>query len=162
MQDVFFISDTHFHHSKIISYGNRPFSDVLEMNSVMVENWNKVVKNRDKVFFLGDFSFGSRESSLEILKQLRGEKTVLKGNHDRGRSFWEGNVKEFSTYPIIFDNFFMLSHEPLFMNESMPYLNIHGHIHQNSYVSSSYFNVSVECIDYTPISYDEIRQRKGV
>ena len=45
----FFTSDSHFHHANIIKYCNRPFSSVEEMNQVMIERWNEVVKPDDVV-----------------------------------------------------------------------------------------------------------------
>ena len=52
----------------------------------------------------------------------------------------------------------MLSHEPLYVNKNMPYCNIHGHIHSLEYDSKHYFNVSVECINYKPINFEEIKK----
>lgn len=52
----------------------------------------------------------------------------------------------------------MLSHEPLYVNKNMPYCNIHGHIHSLKYDSKSFFNVSVECINYKPINFEEIKK----
>ena len=58
-----------------------------------------------------------------------------------------------------------LSHEPItFMPKECPYLNIHGHLHSLIYGTEDrtwkggnrYFNVSVERINYTPISLEEI------
>ena len=55
-----------------------------------------------------------------------------------------------------------LSHEPItFMPKECPYLNIHGHLHSLIYGTEDrtwkggnrYFNVSVERINYTPISF---------
>ena len=34
-------------------------------------------------------------------------------------------------YPIIIDEWFILSHEPLYTNTNMPYANIFGHVHGN-------------------------------
>ena len=61
-------------------------------------------------------------------------------------------------YPIIYEKFWMLSHEPLYVNKNMPYCNIHGHIHSLKCDSKHYFNVSVECINYKPINFEKIKK----
>ena len=40
---TFFTSDTHFYHSNIIKYCNRPFADAQDMNETLIANWNNVV-----------------------------------------------------------------------------------------------------------------------
>ena len=40
---VFFIADTHFGDSNILRYENRPFSDVEQMDSTLIKNWNNTV-----------------------------------------------------------------------------------------------------------------------
>ena len=80
---IYFISDTHFYHKKIIKYVNRPFKDVEEMNNTLINNWNKRVKHKDEVYILGDFSFGNKEQTLDLLNKLNGRKYLIKGNHDR-------------------------------------------------------------------------------
>lgn len=80
----YFIADTHFFHEKIIKMCNRPFDNVEEMNKKLIENWNKKVTDDDTVYILGDVSFkGSKENTISILKQLKGKKILIKGNHDR-------------------------------------------------------------------------------
>ena len=37
--------------------------------------------------------------------------------------------------------------------------NIHGHVHANTLSDSLYINVSVENINYTPIDFEEIKER---
>lgn len=41
---IWFISDTHFGHERVISFANRPFVNIYEMNNALVENINKNVR----------------------------------------------------------------------------------------------------------------------
>jgi calcineurin-like phosphoesterase family protein len=82
------------------------------------------------------------------------------GNHDRGRtrSWWlDAGFHEVSEHGLIY-GFFFLSHEPMYMNKHMPYINIHGHIHGQKYEGRQYINVSVEHWDYTPVSFEHIKE----
>lgn len=160
MQKVFFISDHHFGHKAIIDFESRPFAGVDEMNGIMIEKWNAVVGKQDKVFHLGDFSFLNRDKTRAIVSRLNGYKHLILGNHDRGRSraWWlDVGFDEVSEHPLIYKDFFFLSHEPMYMNKHMPYVNVHGHIHGQKYEGIHYFNVSVEHWDYTPLSFEQIR-----
>ena len=51
MSKSFFIADTHFGHSEIMNYENRPFSSVEEMDNTIISNWNSVVSDNDKVLY---------------------------------------------------------------------------------------------------------------
>lgn len=74
---VFFIADTHFGDSNILRYENRPFSDVEQMDSTLIKNWNNTISKDDKVFLVGDFSEYGFEKSREICQQLNGEKFLV-------------------------------------------------------------------------------------
>src|SRR5690606_29677381 len=58
----------------------------------------------DIIWHLGDFSFGSKESCENILKQLNGQKHFILGNHDGGISHilkkygWVGHYKELKRF----------------------------------------------------------------
>lgn len=80
---MFFTSDTHFYHTNIIKYTDRPFSSAEEMNEKLIENWNSVVSKNDIIYHLGDFAFCGSEKSEMILKQLNGNITLIPGNHDK-------------------------------------------------------------------------------
>ncbi|NEW06294.1 phosphoesterase [Paenibacillus sp. SYP-B3998] len=160
MGNVFFTSDHHFGHKHIIDFESRPFRDAEEMTSKMIESWNSAVNKEDKVFHLGDFSFLNNERTKDIVSQLHGYKVLILGNHDRGRSrtWWlEAGFDEVSEHPIIYNNFFFLTHEPMYMNKHMPFVNVHGHIHGQKYEGLNYFNVCVEHWDYKPITFETIR-----
>jgi calcineurin-like phosphoesterase family protein len=80
---IWFTSDLHLCHNKIIEYDNRPFNSVEEMDATLIKNWNSVVKSEDLVYILGDFGFSSLPKIREILNQLKGQKVLILGNHDR-------------------------------------------------------------------------------
>ena len=161
---VLLIADTHFGVENIILYENRPFIDIEEMNEKLISNWNSVVGENDEVFLLGDFSAHGSEKSQAIGHSLNGKKTLILGNHDdKGKRFYyECGFENVIEYPIIYNGFFILSHEPLYINTNMPYANIFGHVHGNpmyATVTSQSFCVSVERIDYKPIEISEIINR---
>lgn len=158
---IFMISDMHFGHQNIIEYENRPFENADQMTRTLIKNWNKVVQRDDEVFYLGDVSFRGKASTTQMVQQLNGIKTLILGNHDRSKSvkWWKDvGFQEVSKYPIIVGEFYILSHEPVYLTEAMPYANIHGHIHHLKYDNKQYFNVSVECVDYTPMNFEDIKK----
>ena len=80
---VFFTSDLHLGHRNIIRLCNRPFSSIDEMDECLIEKWNKKVTNADTVYILGDLMFRNEKPPEEYLRQLRGKKHLIIGNHDR-------------------------------------------------------------------------------
>lgn len=79
----FVTADTHFGHSNVIKFSNRPFTDVDEMNEELIERWNAKIPIGGIVYHLGDFSFLPKERTQEILWQLNGTIRLVRGNHDR-------------------------------------------------------------------------------
>jgi calcineurin-like phosphoesterase family protein len=80
---VFFYSDPHFGHKNIIKYCNRPYEYVWEHDRDLIKRYNKLVKDNDIVYFLGDIGFTNYIYIQHIIKQLKGRKILIKGNHDR-------------------------------------------------------------------------------
>lgn len=170
MSKTFLIADLHFGDQGIIRYEKRPFSTVEEMDRTLIANWNETVSEEDTVFVLGDFSRygeldGNEEEDRSILAKLKGRKILILGNHDRHRSCakWrELGFDECVEWPIVYKEFFLLSHEPLYLNSNMPYANFFGHVHGNpmyTTVSKQSFCLSVERIDYRPITFEEAWER---
>lgn len=159
---VYLIADTHFGEDAIRRYENRPFETVREMDEALVRNWNAVVKDGDLVYVLGDFSSAGRER--EILERLAGRKILVKGNHDTAscREYREWGFEEAYDLPVILDGFWILSHEPLYVNENMPYANLFGHVHtspQYRTYSTQHYCVSAERIGYAPIALEEVKDK---
>ena len=161
MSNVFFIADTHFGDDAIRRYENRPFETVGSMDDALTDNWNRAVGASDEVYVLGDFGAIGREK--EVLSRLNGRKFLVKGNHDTQTNAYyrEAGFEEVYDRPILYENFWILSHDALYVNENMPYANLFGHVHNSPIVkdySRQHYCVSVERIDYRPIGFDVIRK----
>ena len=159
---IYLIADTHFSDRGIMRYENRPFGNVEEMDETLVENWNRVVTDEDEVYVLGDFGARGREEAF--LSRLRGRKYLVKGNHDTqcNAYYRKAGFAEVYDKPMILEEFWMLSHEPLYVCENMPYANLFGHIHNSPMFkdySRHHYCVSVERIGYTPISFAEVARK---
>jgi calcineurin-like phosphoesterase family protein len=80
---IFFTSDLHIGHARIIELCNRPFSSIEEMNKEIVRRWNDRVTPSDVVWVLGDVALGPIQDSLSVVTELNGIKHLVPGNHDR-------------------------------------------------------------------------------
>lgn len=166
MHNNFYISDTHFGHSNMITFLNaegnrvRPFSSIEEMDELMVENWNKVVRPKgDTVYHLGDVVINRR--CLAILKRLNGRKVLIKGNHDIFKlSDYTPYFEDIRAYKVLPASGIIFSHIPIHDNQlnSRFKWNCHGHLHQKFVDDRRYLNLCVENINYTPIEFEEIME----
>lgn len=151
---------------------------VEEMDEAMVENWNRVVGPKDKVEVLGDVIIG--RTARHILGRLNGRKRLRMGNHD---IFVKNNNQDYAAYfeeitaYKVFDDLIM-SHIPLHPESVKERwkANVHGHLHSGrvmmekwvsigdemdriEVIDPRYLCVSMEHINYTPITMDEIYER---
>ena len=58
--NYWFTADTHLGHRRILEYCKRPFSCVEEMDEVIVENINSLVKPNDMLIHLGSIVTGKQ------------------------------------------------------------------------------------------------------
>lgn len=132
---IFYIADTHFGHEYVIKFDNRPFENVEEMNQKMLENWNKAVGKQDLVYILGDFMWKFQDSDFDFVKQLNGNKRLIKGNHDKTHSTRFKNLFQSIDYyekvndngrNVIVSHYPMLSYDGSFMGRNY---HLHGHVH---------------------------------
>lgn len=79
---IYYIGDMHLGHKKVIEYDKRPFSSVDEMDNMLIMNWNNKVSDDDHVYIIGDFVYRSGYEVSYYLKQLKGHKHLISGNHD--------------------------------------------------------------------------------
>lgn len=150
---IYLISDLHLDHGNIIRYCQRPYRDVRHMNSDLIKKWNSVVKNEDKVYYLGDFALSRHPNRWK--RKFNGRKVFICGNHDRGLT----GTKEFERVDYKGHKFW-LTHYPNQMPKDWDGWLIHGHTHNNSkkypFINGDLrtINVSCELIGYRPLSLD--------
>lgn len=73
----------HLGHKNALKFDRRPFENVEEMNETLIANWNAKVTDGDDVWILGDFCYRSDKDPSFYLKQLKGRKHLIIGNHDK-------------------------------------------------------------------------------
>jgi len=81
-EEIWFTSDTHFCHGRIIEFCGRPFADGPQMDQELIKRWNETVPEDGVVFHLGDFCHGNASKWKEILSTLHGKIYLVLGNHD--------------------------------------------------------------------------------
>ena len=132
----------HLGHFNIIKYCNRPFTNVNDMNNLIIDNWNKVIRDEDTVINLGDLGFGFHKLESEDLKKricsLKGKvKILIRGNHDKRRN--EEYVAmgfKFMQKELVM-NQILFTHRPASLRSGIKY-NVFGHIHNNDLTSRDY------------------------
>jgi calcineurin-like phosphoesterase family protein len=161
MNNVWVTSDTHFGHAKIMEYCKRPFATVAEMDEALITNWNALVHPGDRVYHLGDFSFGD---PYPYLKHLNGQKYLILGNHDDFKAH-EAAMK-WNWMKNLFDlkvdkQTIVLGHYGQRVWNKMHYgsWHLYGHSHGGLPPYGKSFDVGVDCWNYKPVSYDQIKEK---
>lgn len=163
MANLFFISDTHFGHASILNFKRddgsplRDFSCSEEMDQHIVDKWNSVVRPQDHVYHCGDVAM--RREHLHTVGRCNGHKRLVRGNHDIFRT------KDYLEY---FDEIYasrvldglIFTHIPIHLSSLGRFTaNVHGHVHaqKQGFIGPNYYNVSVEVMDYTPVSLEDLK-----
>lgn len=186
MSNVFFTSDTHFGHARIIDLCSRPFSSVEEMNEALIANWNSVVRPGDTVFHLGDFIMGKFADNVRLIERLNGSINLVPGNHDRMSSVyhdkphrkerftkeytdrgvyiqpevlygWPGCNINVSHYPYTGDSQDEERYAEMRPEDNGNWL-IHGHVHEAWKINGRMINVGVDVWDFTPVNFERIME----
>lgn len=80
---IYYISDLHFGHQNVIAMDGRPFETIEEMDATLIRLWNERVTDEDDVYIVGDFAYRNGNTASWYLRQLKGRKHLIIGNHDR-------------------------------------------------------------------------------
>jgi calcineurin-like phosphoesterase family protein len=170
MSKTWVIADPHFGHWGVCKFlredGSklRPWDNPDDMDRDLINNWNDIVSEKDRVYVLGDVCINRR--SLVTLGRLYGRKVLVKGNHD---------IFQLKDYLPYFDdiracvvkknkdgNKVILTHIPIHPDSLGRFgINIHGHLHSNRVLDDEgnidprYICVSVEHTDFKPLDLME-------
>lgn len=155
------------------------------MRDTIISNWNERIAKNDEVYILGDM-FWHNDEAPEILKQLKGRKYLVLGNHDRINSkmkkYFIWCDRKLETIKDGEDKV-VLCHFPIAHWEGQDHtpqiIHLYGHTHNgrdirhfNEYgkiwekeTGKIFKAANVGCMisymDYTPRTLEEIKLAKG-
>lgn len=157
MSKTYFTSDWHLGHKNILKFRDK-FKTIEEHDNTFIDNFNKIIKKRDTVYFLGDIAF--TEEGLEQLKKLNycHKKVLYLGNHD-----YLGTEKYLEYFDEVYGfrsyKSYWLSHCPIHPQEMRNRKgNIHGHLHGSHLTDMKYFDVCPEKHDYQLVDFEQIKE----
>lgn len=177
---LFFTADPHFFHKNIIKYCDRPFKNTYEMNKTIVENWNKKIPKDAIVFILGDVSLTAIPKVLnDLLHSLNGTKYLIKGNHEKDalkkdyiKQHWAGiyDIAEifvedeemsYGKQHLIMCHYPMITWNAAHRNSWQLFGHVHGGLSNKGVIkhSPAQMDVGVDTNNYTPYSYQEIKEK---
>ena len=156
MSNVWFIGDIHAGHRNVHKF-RKQFDSEEEHYQHVKANFHKVVKKRDKVFFMGDTAF-TLERLQDISTWVCGRKVLICGNHDTDSLPMKVLCEYFDeVYSLHKWHEFWLSHCPIHPEELRGKLNVHGHCHHATLNDKRYFNTSLENTGFYPVDLNFIR-----
>lgn len=146
------------------------------MNEALIANWNGVVAKGDTVYVVGDLSF-ERDSYkvAAMVGQLKGRKHLIRGNHDKHLDV-DVMLTVFDSVSDIKEvkvpngegghQLIVLCHYALKVWNASHYASWHcfGHSHGNvpDDPDSLSLDVGVDCWNYTPVSFEQIKERMAL
>lgn len=170
MNTIYFTSDHHFGHTNIIKFSERPFDSVEEMDEELIKRWNSKISKNDHVYHLGDLGLCKSYRMKDILDQLNGKIYLIRGNHEGAaqanpnRFEWIKDYFELSVPDADAPNGrqkIMLLHYAMrvWRSSFRGTWHLYGHSHGNlpDISTSRSFDVGVDCHDFYPLSYEEVK-----
>lgn len=166
-EQIWFTGDTHFDHQRMADQW-RPFNSVEEMNEKLIEAWNSKIKKGDRVYHLGDFSFGNKTKIEETLDRLNGQIHMIRGNHDGQLDSLAHRFASYSPYRELKIPGYaghrrvILFHFPIesWHGVGRGQFHLHGHTHNNlaTIPNARRKDVGVDTRDdWGPYSWEEIQ-----
>lgn len=159
MKRIWFSSDHHLGHSRVVAIDNRPFQNIDEHDAELLRLHNEVVGDDDDVYYLGDVSF-SRPRLEHWMQHARGHKHLIRGNHD-DKIAWTGKgwaSKNEALYLRVNGYRVYLSHysHRVWRNSHHGSFHLYGHSHGGLPPHGRSMDVGVMLTGYRPVSIEEV------
>ena len=151
---------------------DRPFETVDQMNKVLIDNHNAVVRKNDTVYILGDICHRiTVDKANDLISKLNGKKILIRGNHDKvyNSELFE-EVTDFMTISLE-GHTFALMHYPMLAWPKSHHgsFQLHGHVHgraadneMNRENDIRRYDVGVDANNYYPVTARQILDFFGV
>lgn len=181
---IWFTSDQHYGHDKVIGFSQRPFIDLADMNAGLIQKYRAKVRPHDICYFVGDVFFCGYIEAHSIMEQLPGRKILIQGNHDKfsqkqyislgfeivaeemvvrlfGRRI---KLCHYPRTPTLWDKLrskFMHNYDYRYPERRPPYDGrwlIHGHTHGKDQINvkKKTIHVGVDAWNYAPVGLKQI------
>lgn len=134
------IADLHIGHANVCKFTRdegeplRPWDDVDEMNEALIDNWNSIVREGDKVYVLGDFTVNKKY--VHLGSRLNGRKILIAGNHDNAtpQMYMDAGFEDVKGCHVLQKQGVIMTHIPVHTSQLGRFSggNIHGHLHDGS------------------------------
>ena len=165
-----YTGDLHFGHRNCINFDHRPFKDIGDMDTTLIKLWNSRVDKDDDVWIVGDFCYRAGYQPNWYLRQLKGRKHLIIGNHDGVLFNDKSAYRYFETIDTMKmitdkDKEIVLCHYPLadWNKKFHGSWHIYAHIHNNTTDAYQYMcqqeralNAGCMINNYTPASFNEL------
>lgn len=166
MSQVFFVSDLHLGHKKILEFSRecahlgafRGGENVDEHDEWVIQQCLSVNPNKHTVWYMmGDIAMDIQK--LPMIDRIPGRKILIAGNHDDFNA--SVYMRYFENIRAIYKKYGMwITHAPIHEVELRGKPNLHGHMHWHELRDDPrYFNCAIEFLpDQRPISLQELRE----
>jgi calcineurin-like phosphoesterase family protein len=156
---AFFVGDPHLGHKNIAKF--RPWVQSTEENTaIFCDFWQNTIRKNDIVFVMGDAAFC--DESLDVYKNLRGRKILIKGNH----CDYVSTRKQIEAFDEIHGMLsykkMWLTHCPIHPHEMRGRVaNVHGHVHAKSIQKRTWYGAWKDDPQYINTCVDHVYEKTG-
>lgn len=167
---IYFTAGLFFGDNNVLNLRHRPFLSVEHMDTQLVNNWNRIIKENDTIYILGDMFSSTKCFPQKYLSILKGKKYLIYANADKkwmkkidvNKFFIEYKSWDYITYGKrrlnICHNYIPCVH--CWADEYLIYADGNEYTRSNYWfvraLSDNILDASVDVNDYRPVTFEEM------